>query len=465
MTRLAEPALTPTPAPNLRRLAEIPGPKGRWLGGHLRQFSRDRLGFLDQCFRDYGDVVQFRFAHRRVVMVSHPDMVEEVLVTRNRQFIKHFALRMAKPTLGEGLLTSEGDFWRRQRRLSQPAFHRERVFGHGAVMVDATERMLQSWADGQRRDVQEDMMQLTLEIVAKTIFDADVTGDAADASAAMEDILSAFTARIQRLLPLPDFLPTPTNLRFLRAKRRLDGIVYRIIAERRVSGEDRGDLLSMLLHAHEADTEAGGGGMTDEQLRDETMTLFMAGHETTANTLAWVFLLLSRNPEAEAKLHAELDTVLGDRPPTVADLPNLKYTEQVITETLRIYPTVWLLGREAIEPTEVAGHEIPVGTTIYMSQWILHRDPRWFADPLVFRPERWDDNLAKKIHRYAYFPFGGGPRICIGNGFALMEATLLLATIARCFRPRVAPDAKIKPLPTMTLRAIGGIPVTLEARR
>jgi len=458
MTQLATPSRT-------RRLAEVPGPKGRWLGGNLRDFSADRLGFLDRCFRDFGDVVPIRFAHRRLVIFNHPDMVEEILVTRNRQFIKHFALRMAKPTLGNGLLTSEGDFWRRQRRLSQPAFHRERIAAHGAVMVEYAERMMRSWGGGQSRDIQDEMMRLTLEIVAKTLFDADVSGDAADASAAMEAILHSFTARVGKLVRLPDFVPTPSNLRFNKAKKRLDRIIYDIIANRRASGEDRGDLLSMLLHATDLDTEAGGPGMTDEQLRDEAMTLFMAGHETTANTLAWAWLLLSRHPEAEAKLHAELDAVLGGRPPTVADLPNLKYAEQVVTETLRIYPTVWLLGREAIEPTEVAGVQIPIGTTVYMSQWVIHRDPRFFDEPLVFRPERWDDNLAKKIHRYAYFPFGGGPRICIGNNFALMEATLLLASIARRFRIKVPPDAKITPLPTMTLRAKGGIPVVLEARR
>ena len=458
MTQLATPART-------RRLADIPGPKGRWLGGNLRDFSDDRLAFLDRCFRDFGDVVPIRFAHRRLVVFNHPDMVEEILVTRNRQFIKHFALRLAKPTLGNGLLTSEGDFWRRQRRLSQPAFHRERIAAHGAVMVEYAERMMRSWGGGQSRDIQGEMMRLTLEIVAKTLFDADVSSDAADASAAMEAILHTFTARVGKIIRLPDFVPTPSNLRFLKAKSRLDKIIYDIIANRRASGEDRGDLLSMLLHATDLDTEAGGPGMTDEQLRDEAMTLFMAGHETTANTLAWAWLLLSRHPEVETKLHAELDAVLGDRPPTVADLPNLKYADQVVTETLRIYPTVWLLGREAIEPTEVAGVQIPVGTTVYMSQWVIHRDPRFFDEPLVFRPERWDDNLAKKIHRYAYFPFGGGPRICIGNNFALMEAILLLASIARRFRLKVPLDAKITPLPTMTLRPKGGIPVVLEARR
>jgi cytochrome P450 len=442
----------------------ISGPKPHWLTGHLRGFARDRLGFLTDLAREYGDVVAIRFYNRNILVVNHPDLVEEVLVTRNRQFIKHFALRWAKPTLGEGLLTSEGDFWRRQRRLSQPAFHREKVAGHAAVMVSYTERMLQGWADGQTLDVQDAMMRLTLEIVAKCLFDADVSGDSADASAAMETVLHCFTARVNSLINLPMFIPTSTNLRLRRAKGRLDRIVYGMIAARRASGEDRGDLLSMLLSATDP-VEEGGSGMTDLQLRDEAMTLFMAGHETTANTMAWVFYLLSKNPEAEAKLHAELDQELPDRPPTFDDLPRLAYAERVVTEALRLYPTVWLLGREAIEPTEVGGHPVPVGTTVYMSQWVLHRDPRFFDDPLEYRPDRWLDGLAKKIPRYAYFPFGGGPRICIGNAFALMEATLLLATIARRFRVKVAHPEAVVPLPTMTLRPVGGMEVVLEARR
>jgi len=447
----------------LDRPSAIPGPRGRWLGGSLRDFSADRLGFLTECSRKYGDVVTFRFAHRRMVLVNHPDLVEEVLVTRNRQFIKHFALRIAKATLGNGLLTSEGDFWRSQRRLAQPAFHRERVAAHGAVMVELAGRMLRGWADGQVRDVQDDMMRLTLEVVAKCLFDADVSGDTAEAGAAMELLLRSFTARVGKLIRLPEFVPTPVNLRLGRAKRRLDRIIYEIIAARRASGEDRGDLLSMLLHAQDA--EGGGRGMTDLQLRDEAMTLFIAGHETTANTLAWIWLLLSTHPEVEARLHAELDAVLPDRPPTFDDLPRLAYTEHVVTEALRLYPTVWLLGREAIEPTEVGGHPIAPGTTLYMSQWVIHRDPRFFDDPLAYRPERWEDGLARKIHRYAYFPFGGGPRICIGNAFSMMETTLLLATIAREFRPRVTHPARVVPLPTMTLRPADGIEVVLEARR
>jgi cytochrome P450 len=306
------------------------------------------------------------------------------------------------------------------------------------------------------------MMRVTLEIVAKALFDADVSGDSADASAAMETVLRCFTARVSKLFRLPEVVPTPVNLRLRRAVRRLDGIVFDMIARRRKSGEDRGDLLSMLLHAQDEDD---GGQMTDRQLRDEAMTLFMAGHETTANTLAWAWYLLSIHPEVEARLHAEIDRVLKGRAPMLADLPRMPFAEHVISETLRLYPTVWLLGREAIEPTEVGGYRISVGTTVYMSQWVVHRDPRFFDDPLSFRPERWEDGLAKRIPRYAYFPFGGGPRICIGNSFAMMEAVLLLTTIAQCYRLRLVEGAAVKPLPTMTLRADGGIPMRLEHRR
>jgi len=439
-----------------------PGPKGNWLTGSLSAFRRDRLHYLTECARTYGDVAAFRLGSRKMMLVNHPDLIEEVLVTNNRQYIKHFALRMTEKTLGNGLLTSEGDFWRRQRRLAQPAFHRERIAGHAEVMVAFTERMLRGWRSGQVGDIQDAMMRLTLEIIAKALFDADVSGESAKASAAMETVLRSFTARVGRVVRLPDFIPTPSNIRLSRAVKRLDAIIFEIIARRRASGEDRGDLLSMLLTAQDEDD---GDRMTDRQLRDEAMTLFMAGHETTANTLTWAWYLLAQHPEVEARLHAELDQVLGDRPPTVADLPALRFTEHVITEALRLYPTVWILGREAIEPTEVGGYPVPVGMTVYMSQWVVHRDPRFFDDPLSYRPERWQDGLARRIPRYAYFPFGGGPRICIGNSFAMMEAVLLLATIARRFRLELTAGTKVKLMPTMTLRADGGISMRAIARR
>jgi cytochrome P450 len=441
-----------------------PGPKGRPIVGHVREFRADRLAFLDDCARTYGDVVALRLATKRIWALNHPDLVEEVLVTRNRAFHKHFALRAAKPTLGEGLLTSEGDFWRRQRRLSQPAFHRDRIAGYAGVMVDYTERMLGTWHDGEPRDAQADMMQLTLEIVAKTLFDADIAVEAAEVADAMEILMENFTRRVNRMVPLPHWVPVPENLRFRRAMAVVDRTLDAIIAGRRREGEDRGDLLSMLLLA--TDAEGDGSRMSNRQLRDEVVTLFMAGHETTANTMAWAWYLLSRHPEAEARLHEELDEVLGDgRPPSHDDLPRLRHADMIITETLRLYPTAWLLGREVMEPVEVGGYRPPVGSTMWMSQWVIHRDPRWFDEPESFRPERWADGLARRLPRYAYFPFGGGPRICIGNHFAQMEAVLLLATIARRFRLKV-PDAHVpRPVPTMTLRPEGGLPVVLEARR
>jgi cytochrome P450 len=438
-----------------------PGPPQTWLFGNLREFSRDQLGALTRWKREYGDFVEARFGARRVVFANHPDLVEEVLVKQNRKFIKHFRLRRTRRVLGQGLLTSEGEFWRSQRRLAQPAFHRERITTYARLMVEYTERMLETWSPGQVRDVQDDMMRLTLEIVAKTLFDAEIRGATADASGAMETLMRSFIARTGSLVTPPHWVPTLLNIRVERAIRRLERILAAIITERRARGEDRGDLLSMLLHAQD---EESGRRMSDQQLRDEVMTLFMAGHETTANTLAWVWFLLSEHPDVEARLHVEVDRVLGGRPPTVADLPRLGFTENIITEALRVYPTVWMIGREAIDPVELDGFQIPAGTTVFMAQWVVHRDSRWYDDPEVFRPERWEGGLIQRIHRYAYFPFGGGPRICIGNQFAMMEATLILATIARMYRIRLAPDAVIAPLPTATLRPAHGVKVILSRR-
>ncbi|QEH35068.1 Pentalenene oxygenase [Aquisphaera giovannonii] len=440
-----------------------PGPKQHWLAGNLREFSRDRLGALSRWHRDYGDVVSARFGPRPIVFVNHPDLVETVLVEQNRKFIKHYRLRSATRTLGNGLLTSDGDFWRGQRKLAQPAFHRDRIAGYAGSMVDAATRMLDAWEDGQTRDVQDDMMRLTLEIVLITLFGADSGGASGEASEAMETLANAFIRMTSRLIPVPTWLPTPHNIRTERAARRLDAIILGIIAERRKGGDDRGDLLSMLLQAQD---EESGRRMTDAQLRDEAMTLFMAGHETTANTLAWAFCLLAGHPEAEAKLHAELDSVLGGRPPSLADLPRLPYTAAVINETLRVYPTVWMLGREAIEPVELGGYRFPAGVTVFMPQWTIHRDARWFDEPEAFRPGRWEAGrrMLESIPRYAYFPFGGGPRICIGNNFALMESALLLASVAGRYRIRLAPDARIAFLPTMTLRPAHGVRAIVSRR-
>lgn len=429
----------------------------------MRELRADRLGFLTDCAREYGDVVSLRLGPKRIWALNHPDLIEEVLVHQNRRFHKHFALRAARPTLGQGLLTSEGEFWRRQRRLAQPAFHRERIASYAQAMVELTEDMLKGWSGGQRRDVQADMMRLTLEIVAKTLFGGDVTADSASIARSMDSLMANFTAKINRMVPLPPWVPCPSNFRHWRDMRLLHGILDRFISRRRADGTDRGDLLSMLLSA--TDAEGDGSGMTDAQLRDECITLFLAGHETTANTMAWAWWLLSRNPDVERRLHGELDEVLDGRAPEFRDLPRLTYTDQVITETLRLMPTVWLLGREAQEPVTIGGYVMPKGHTAWMSQWVVHRDPRWYDEPEEFRPERWADGLAKRLPRYAYFPFGGGPRVCIGNQFAQMESVLLLAAIARRFRVVVPESFTPRPQATMTLRPEGGIPATLEPRR
>jgi cytochrome P450 len=431
-----------------------PGPRGRFLFGSLTEFRRDMLGFMTQAAREFGDVVSIRVGLKRITLINHPDLIEQVLVTDSRHFIKHYVLRLLRPTLGNGILMSEGDFWLRQRRLVQPAFQRSRINAYGPIMVAYTERLLAGWKDGETRDMHTDMMRLALEIVAKALFDADVADKARDVGEALEEGMQTFVRRWKSLYPLPIWVPTPNNLRIRRVVRRLDAIIYGFIKERRASGVDRGDLLSMLLNAQDEDD---GSRMTDRQVRDEAMTLFLAGHETTANAMAWTWYLLAQHPEVESRLVAELQTVLGGRPPTVDDLPRLRYTEMVVTEAMRVLPPVYAFGREAVRPVTLGGYHIPAGATVIMSQWVMHRDPRYFEDPEQFRPERWADGLAKRLPRFAYFPFGGGPRLCIGNTFAMMEAVLILATMAQPYRFTLLPDRPVIPRTTVTLRPEQGI--------
>lgn len=408
----------------------------------------------------YGDIVGIRVVNFRNIFINHPDLIEEVLVTHPRRYIKGRVLRANRHVFGEGLLTSEGDFWLRQRRLAQPAFHRAQIASYAATMVEYTRRMLESWSGGEERDAHREMMRLTLQIVGKTLFDADVAGDAQDVGKSLE-LLLELGANFRRTLFVPHWLPTPTNLRIKREIAYIESILYRIIAERRASGRDTGDLLSMFLHAQDED----GSRMTDKQLRDETITLFLAGHETTASTLSWTWWLLAQNPAAEAKLHDELDSVLGGRAPSLDDLAKLPYTANVITESLRLYPAAWGLARIAIEDHELAGYRVRKGMGVAMAQWVVHRDPRWYESPEVFRPERWENDLMKKLPRFAYFPFGGGPRQCIGNSFAVMEASLILTTIAQRFRLRIVPNHPVVPLASITLRPRHGVRVILESRR
>jgi cytochrome P450 len=439
------------------------GPRGHFLLWSGPDLGRDQIGFYAACAREYGDVVPVRFPPRRGLLVYHPDAIEEVLVARNRDFVKSPGVRLLTRLLGNGLLLSEGDFWLRQRRLAQPAFHRQRVAAYGQAMTGLAERHAAAWKAGDVVDLHAEMMALTQTIVAKTLFDADVSDESYDIARATNVLMEDFGARLSSMLNmlLPDWLPTPGNLRMRRAVERLDRVIYGVIEARRRSGVDRGDLLSILLEAQDADD---GSRMTDRQVRDEVMTLFMAGHETTAVALSWTWLLLAEHPDVDARLAEELRAVLGGRTPAVSDLPNLRYAEMVITEAMRLYPPAYALGRQAVRATEVAGHAVPPGTIVILPTCIVHRDARWFEEPEAFRPERWAGDLARRLPRFAYFPFGGGPRQCIGNAFAQMEAVLLLAAIAQRFRLDLAPGPRAKPTPYVTLRPEPGPRMQLLAR-
>ncbi|HEY1924856.1 MAG TPA: cytochrome P450 [Candidatus Acidoferrum sp.] len=436
-----------------------PGPSPESWTASFKTYSRDPLSYMPNLVKEYGDIVTMRYYNFRVYFVSHPDYIEQVLVNDNRKYIKGRILRKNKQLFGNGLLTSEGDFWLRQRRLAQPAFHRARIATYADTMVRYASRLAVEWSNGDERDIHAEMMRLTLAIVAKTLFDADVDHEAKRVGHALEAIMH-FNSDFRKLILTPTWLPTPRKIRATFATAKLNRIIYRFIEERRQTANDNGDLLSMLLAARDDD----GSRMTDRQLRDEAITIFLAGHETTANALSWTWMLLAQNSTVEAKLHAELDSVLQGRAPSLDDVPNLPYTGHVIAESMRLYPPAWGMARIAIEDTEIAGYPIPKGCGVSLAQWVVHRDPRWFDAPMEFRPERWEGDLLKRLPRFAYFPFGGGPRQCIGNNFAVMEAVLLLATIARKFRIRLVPGKAIVPAASITLRPKTGIWGKIEAR-
>lgn len=430
--------------------------------GVMREFNRDSLDFIDRCAREYGDVVWMRFLYVPALFLYHPDDIEYVLSTNPKNFIKSMSLRsnFFQRLVGNGLLTSQGEEWRRQRRLAQPAFHRERVATYGEVMVEYSDRLISKWHAGETRDIHRDMMRLTLEIVVQCLFSADVSNDVDEVGATLKELVQPFASQATLKWILNNRLPTPAHLRFHRQAAKIDRIVQRIIGERRASGRDEGDLLSMLLAARDED----GSQMSDRQLRDEVMTLFLAGHETTALTLAWSWYLLGKNPESEAKFHAELDEVLGGRVPAFADLPRLRFTEQIVKEALRLYPPAYGLGREAIEDCEIGGYHVPAGTQVFMFQWTTQRDPRFYDRPDEFRPERWTTDFSASLPKYAYFPFGAGPRACIGAMFATMEIILVLATIGQKFRLELVADHPVSILPAMSLRPKEGIKVIVRNR-
>ncbi|HMV50353.1 MAG TPA: cytochrome P450 [Blastocatellia bacterium] len=439
-----------------------PGPKQLMPLGNLVSLRRNPIQFLTKVAKEHGDVAYFKLGSQPVFLLNNPDHIRDVLITHNKQFMKGEGLQRAKRLLGEGLLTSEGEFHLRQRRLAQPAFHRARIAGYGATMVEYAQRQSADWQHGEERDIAREMMHLTLGIAGKTLFDADVATEADEIGAALSDAMKLFN---YLTLPFSQFLerlPIPAMKRFRQARERLDETIYRIIRQRRESGEDRGDLLSMLIQAR--DTEGDGSGMTDEQLRDEAMTIFLAGHETTANALAWTWYLLSQNPEAEAKFHAEVDAVLGKRTATAEDFPRLRYTEMVFAESMRVYPPAWIIGRRALTDYQIGGYQVPARSIILMSQYVAHHNPKYFPDPERFDPERWTPEARESRPKFSYFPFGGGPRLCIGEHFAWMEGVLVMATLAQRWQMRLAPGHPVELEPIVTLRPKYGMRMRLERR-
>ncbi len=436
------------------------GPKNPPIVGQIVAFRSDPLRFLKRTADKYGDVSYYRLGPLHAFLVNEPESIRQVLVTNQNNFTKSRALQRAKVMLGEGLLTSEGSFHLRQRRLVQPAFHRPRLIGYAQVMTEYAMRTRERWHDGETLDVSSEMMRLTLAVVGKTLFSADVEAEAVEIGEALTAILKMFDFLMMPFSEYLEKLPLPSVRRFEKGRARLDQTIFGIIAERRRSGEDRGDLLSMLLLAHDEDD---GGGMSDQQVRDEALTLFLAGHETTAQALTWTWYLLSQNPECERKMHEEIQSVLGDREPSFEDLPQLRYTEMVLAEAMRLYPPAWGVGRKAIEACEIGRYELPKGGIAIMSPYVTHRDPRWFPDPDRFDPERWIPEARDARPKFSYFPFGGGSRLCIGERFAWMEGTLVLATIAQKWRLRLVPGHRVEPLPLITLRSKYGMRMRVES--
>jgi cytochrome P450 len=438
-----------------------PGPRNNPFALNLFRFRREPLSFLQRLAQQYGDFATFRMGGQHMFLVNHPDYVREVLVTNNSNFVKGRALQRAKRLLGQGLLTSEGELHRRQRLLVQPAFHRQRIASYGKVMVEHADRASARWKDGDTFDMNHEMTRLTLGIVAKTLFDADVDSEADEIGEAMTCIMEMFNLLMYPFAELIEKLPLPQVRRYERMRARLDSLIYRIIDERRRSGEDRGDLLSILLLAQD---EEGRGGMSDTQVRDEALTLFLAGHETTANTLTWTWYLLSQHPDVEKKLHKELDEILQGRVPTFEDVPRLVYTEMVVAESIRLYPPAWAIGRRSLVDQRIGPYAVPADAIVLLSPFVTQRDARFFPDPSRFDPERWTPEAKDSRSPYSYFPFGGGPRRCIGEGFAWAEAILVLATLVSRWRAQLVAGQKIEPKALITLRPKHDVRMTIERR-
>lgn len=425
------------------------------------------IRLFEYLHRIYGPIAHYRFMGTPIIFLNDPEYIGEVLVTQASSFVKERTVRRMKILLGEGLITSDDPLHIRQRRIVAPAFHRQRIAAYADEIVASSARQAAAWKDGDTLDISAAMMALSLEIVARTLFDTEVT----DEIRGINDEVNAIMGIYNFLIAFPRMesvlhLPIPGVMKFRRSRERLDRAVYRLIEGHKRAGVDKGDLLSMLIRSRDEQPDSSGEhtGMSDTQIRDEVLTIFLAGYETTANALAWTWYLLSQNPEAEAKLHAELDTVLGHRLPTLADYPALRYTEQVFAESMRLYPPAWAMGRQSTRPVTLGPYRIPPGAHFFMSQYIVSRTPEFYPDPLRFNPDRFTIEAKAARHRFTYFPFGAGSRQCIGENFAWMEGVLAIATIASRWRMTYLGSTPPVPQAKITLRPRDPLMVGLTAR-
>jgi cytochrome P450 len=438
-----------------------PGPKGLPILGLALDVRNDALGTLQRLARQYGDIVSMPVLAMNRILLNRPDYIQQLLVLDHAKLHKSTLTKLVVgPLLGQGLLISEGDFWRRQRRLAQPAFHRSRTNEYSPVMVDCALERMRHWQAGETRNIAEEMMKLTLEVAVRTLFGTSLAGDSDSIGKAMTFLMRYYLRRGRSPWRVPASWPTPANRRARREVEYMDSLIYGIISDRKKDTQPRNDLLSLLMAAMHED----GSQMSERQVRDESMTLFVAGHETTALSLAWTWYLLGENSAAEARLHEELRSTLAGRPAEVSDLEKLPYLNAVIHESLRLYPPAFVMARMNVETVTVGGYEIPPRSTLLASQWVMHRDPRFYDQPERFMPERWLDGLEQRLLPGAYFPFGDGPRRCIGQGFAHLETALVIAAIAQKFRFRLTKGFPVVPEPLVTLRPKYGIEMTIESR-
>lgn len=437
-----------------------PGPGSVFSLGNLYRFRKDSLAFLHQLSRQYGDVAYFKLGHLGVVFLNHPNHLKEVLTTHHNGFVKGRPLEMAKELLGDGLLTSEGAFHKRHSRIIQPAFHRNMMNAYGFAMGDYAVRLMENWEDGMEVDILDDMVKMSTGIAAKTMFNVDIISEAPELNKALDTIMELF-GRIT--LPFAEILlklPLPGTIRFYSAKKRLDQTIYKIIEERKKSQLKNGDLLSLLLQAQEDSVD--GIGFSDQEIRDEAMTLFLTAYDTTSLALTWTWYLLSQNPEAANELRQELKSVLNGRIPTTEDFPNLKYTRKVFAEALRMYPPIYIIARQATEDFSIDSYRIPSGTIVLMSPYLIHHDNRFHKDPETFNPDNWSEDTITKGSRYEYIPFSMGPRSCIGQHYAWLEGVLVLATIAQFWQLELVPGHPVTFEQLLNLRPKYGMRMTVK---